>query len=126
MPRRIADYNPIYADLNLLCSVGAAIFGMAQLLIIIAMTAGTGLIMWFAEMVTERGIGNGMSILIFTQIAASFPTGLWAIKTAHKGATGWFLFFTVIGIGLLVMLAIVWIEQGQRRARVHAVSVIPL
>ena len=43
------------------------------------MTAGTGLIMWFGELVTERGIGNGMSILIFTSIAASFPASLWSI-----------------------------------------------
>ena len=86
---------------------------------VLIMTAGTGVIMWMGELITERGIGNGMSIMIFTQIAASFPTGLWAIKTAHKGATGWFLFFTVIGIGLLVMLAIIWIEQGQRRIPVQ-------
>jgi preprotein translocase subunit SecY len=86
---------------------------------VMIMTAGTGVIMWMGELITDRGVGNGMSIMIFTQIAASFPTGLWAIKTAHKGATGWFLFFTVIGIGLLVMLAIVWIEQGQRRIPVQ-------
>jgi preprotein translocase subunit SecY len=48
----------------------------AQLLMIITMTAGTGLIMWFAELVTERGIGNGMSLLIFTSIAAAFPASL--------------------------------------------------
>ena len=51
----------------------------AQLLMIITLTAGTGLIMWFAELVTERGIGNGMSILIFTSIAAAFPASMWAI-----------------------------------------------
>ena len=51
----------------------------AQLLMIITLTAGTGLIMWFAELVTERGIGNGMSILIFTSIAASFPASMMAI-----------------------------------------------
>ena len=51
----------------------------AQLLMIITMTAGTGLIMWFAELVTERGIGNGMSLLIFTSIAAAFPASMWAI-----------------------------------------------
>jgi preprotein translocase subunit SecY len=86
---------------------------------VMIMTAGTGVIMWMGELITDRGVGNGMSIMIFTQIAASFPTGLWAIKTAHTGATGWFLFFAVIGIGLLVMLAIVWIEQGQRRIPVQ-------
>ena len=41
---------------------------------IITLTAGTGLIMWMGELVTERGIGNGMSLLIFTSIAAQFPS----------------------------------------------------
>ena len=86
---------------------------------VLIMTAGTGIIMWMGELITERGIGNGMSIMIFTQIAASFPTGLWSIKQRHPGAVGWFLFFAVIGIGLLVMLAIIWIEQGQRRIPVQ-------
>ncbi len=86
---------------------------------VLIMTAGTGVIMWMGELITERGIGNGMSIMIFTQIAASFPTGLWSIKQGHPGAVGWFLFFAVIGIGLLVMLAIIWIEQGQRRIPVQ-------
>lgn len=83
------------------------------------MTAGTAIIMWMGELITERGIGNGMSIMIFTQIAAGFPAGLWSIKQSHPGAIGWFLFFTVLGIGLLVMLGIIWVEQGQRRIPVQ-------
>ncbi|WP_353081946.1 preprotein translocase subunit SecY [Tessaracoccus lapidicaptus] len=86
---------------------------------VLVMTAGTGIIMWMGELITERGIGNGMSILIFTQIAASFPSGLWSIKQSHQGVTGWVLFFLVIGIGLLVMLGIIWVEQGQRRIPVQ-------
>ena len=46
------------------------------LLMVITMTAGTGIIMWMGELITERGIGNGMSLLIFTSIAAQFPTSL--------------------------------------------------
>ncbi|AQP43944.1 preprotein translocase subunit SecY [Tessaracoccus flavus] len=86
---------------------------------VLVMTAGTGIIMWMGELITERGVGNGMSIMIFTQIAASFPAGLWAIKQSHPGAVGWFLFFLVIGIGLVVMLGIIWVEQGQRRIPVQ-------
>ncbi|MCC2592221.1 preprotein translocase subunit SecY [Tessaracoccus sp. OS52] len=86
---------------------------------VMTMTAGTVVIMWLGELITERGIGNGMSIMIFTQIAASFPAGLWSIKQANAGATGWFLLFLVIGIGLLVMLGIVFMEQGQRRIPVQ-------
>ena len=86
---------------------------------VMVMTAGTGIIMWMGELITERGVGNGMSIMIFTQIIASFPTALWSIKLSHPGATGWILFFLVIAIGLLVMLGIIWVEQGQRRIPVQ-------
>jgi preprotein translocase subunit SecY len=47
---------------------------------VLTMTAGTGLIMWLGELITERGIGNGMSLLIFTSIAAGFPASLWASR----------------------------------------------
>lgn len=47
---------------------------------ILTMTAGTALVMWLGELITDRGIGNGMSILMFISIAASFPASLWAIK----------------------------------------------
>lgn len=86
---------------------------------VITMTAGTAVIMWMGELITDRGVGNGMSVMIFTQIAASFPAGLWSIKQATPGAAGWFYFFLVIGIGLLVMLGIVFVEQGQRRIPVQ-------
>ena len=51
---------------------------------VITMTAGTGVIMWLGELITDRGIGNGMSLLIFTSIAAGFPTSLWQIKIAAR------------------------------------------
>ena len=87
----------------------------ALMLMILTMTAGTGLIMWFAELVTERGVGNGMSILIFTSIAASFPAALWAIKVAK----GWEVFFLVIAIGIVIIGLIVFVEQSQRRIPVQ-------
>jgi preprotein translocase subunit SecY len=87
----------------------------AQLLMILTMTAGTGLIMWFAELVTEKGIGNGMSILIFTSIAASFPAAMWAIKVSR----GWEVFFLVIAIGIVIIGLVVFVEQSQRRIPVQ-------
>ena len=54
------------------------------MLMVITMTAGTGLIMWMGELVTERGIGNGMSLLIFTSIAAQFPASL----DRHRAVAG--------------------------------------
>ncbi len=87
----------------------------AQLLMIITMTAGTGLIMWFAELVTEKGIGNGMSILIFTSIAAAFPASMWAIWQTK----GFEVFLLVLGVGILVVALVVFVEQSQRRIPVQ-------
>ncbi len=88
-------------------------------LMVLVMTAGTSIIMWLGELITDRGLGNGMSVLIFTQITAQFPTALWAIRMARPGAAGWWMFAMVIGVGLLIILAVVFIEQGQRRIQVQ-------
>jgi len=82
---------------------------------VITMTAGTGLIMWMGELITERGIGNGMSLLIFTSIAAQFPVSLWAIGIAR----GWDVFTIVLLVGLVVVVAVVFVEQSQRRIPVQ-------
>lgn len=87
----------------------------AQLLMIVAMTAGTGLIMWFAEIVTERGVGNGMSLLIFTSIAATFPGAMAQIWESK----GFEVFLLVLGVGVLVMGLVVYVEQSQRRIPVQ-------
>jgi preprotein translocase subunit SecY len=87
----------------------------AILLMVITMTAGTGLIMWMGELITERGIGNGMSLLIFTSIAAQFPGSLWAIGVSR----GWDIFTIVLLVGLLVVVAVVFVEQSQRRIPVQ-------
>ncbi|MFF2369885.1 preprotein translocase subunit SecY [Agromyces sp. NPDC058110] len=87
----------------------------AILLMVITMTAGTGLIMWMGELITERGIGNGMSLLIFTSIASTFPGSLWSIAQARGLDT----FFVVLAVGLLVVVAVVFVEQSQRRVPVQ-------
>jgi preprotein translocase subunit SecY len=72
-------------------------------------------IMWLGELITDRGIGNGMSLLIFTSIASRFPSqGSQILQT--KGAT---TFTIVLILGLLIMCAIVFMEQGQRRIPVQ-------
>jgi preprotein translocase subunit SecY len=87
----------------------------AILLMVITMTAGTGLIMWMAELVTERGVGNGMSLLIFTSIAAGFPRSLGAVYNS-KGLN---VLLLVLAIGLAVVLLVVYVEQSQRRIPVQ-------
>ncbi|MBM3714132.1 MULTISPECIES: preprotein translocase subunit SecY [Microbacterium] len=87
----------------------------AQLLMIITLTAGTGLVMWFAELVTERGVGNGMSILIFTSIAATFPGAMLSILTSR----GPEVFLLVLAVGIVVVALVVFVEQSQRRIPVQ-------
>jgi preprotein translocase subunit SecY len=82
---------------------------------IVVMTAGTSVIMWLGELITDRGVGNGMSILIFTSIAAGFPGQLWAIKVS-KGLS---VFLFVLTIGIAVVAAVVFVEQAQRRIPVQ-------
>jgi preprotein translocase subunit SecY len=87
----------------------------AILLMVITMTAGTGIIMWMGELVTERGIGNGMSILIFTSIAARFPSALGSINASK----GFGVFLGVIAVGIVIMGLVVFVEQSQRRIPVQ-------
>ncbi|EGX59523.1 preprotein translocase subunit SecY [Streptomyces zinciresistens K42] len=86
---------------------------------VITMTAGTALVMWLGELITDRGIGNGMSILMFISIAATFPSSLWAIKTQGNLAGGWIEFATVIAVGLFMVGLVVFVEQAQRRVPVQ-------
>jgi preprotein translocase subunit SecY len=88
-----------------------------MLLMVITMTAGTAMIMWLGELITERGIGNGMSILIFTSVISGFPGALWSI--AQDKSQGWDVFALVIGIGLVIIAAVIYIEQAQRRIPVQ-------
>jgi preprotein translocase subunit SecY len=82
---------------------------------IVVMTAGTSVVMWLGELITDRGVGNGMSILIFTSIAAGFPSQLWSIRLQK----GLFAFLFVMAVGILVVAAVVFVEQAQRRIPVQ-------
>jgi len=82
---------------------------------VLTMTAGTAVIMWLAELITDRGIGNGMSLLIFTSIIAQFPTSIWAIYQSKGG----FTFGVVLAVGLVLVTLVVFMEQAQRRIPVQ-------
>jgi preprotein translocase subunit SecY len=79
-------------------------------LIIITLTAGTTLLMYMGELITKRGIGNGISLLIFASILTSAPAGVTAW---YNGGAMEKLFFPLIAIGIVV--AVVFIQEGQRR-----------
>jgi preprotein translocase subunit SecY len=79
-------------------------------LIILTLSAGTTLLMWMGELITKRGIGNGISLLIFASILASAPAGISAY--ANGGPTEK-LFFPIVAI--LIVVAVVFMQEGQRR-----------
>jgi preprotein translocase subunit SecY len=79
-------------------------------LIIITLTAGTTLLMYMGELITKRGIGNGISLLIFASILVSAPAGVTAW---YNGGPMEKLFFPLIALGIIV--AVVFIQEGQRR-----------
>ena len=85
------------------------------LLIVLTMTAGTALIMWLGELITQRGVGNGMSIIIFTSVISRLPFEGSAILRA--GGAGKFIVVLLIGIGIIV--AVVYMDQGQRKVPVQ-------
>ncbi|MFF9088835.1 preprotein translocase subunit SecY [Streptomyces sp. NPDC014991] len=105
------------------CSVASSIVPdqaiFTTITMVICMTAGTAVVMWLGELVTDRGIGNGMSILMFISIAATFPSALWAIKKQGTLAGGWIEFGTVIAVGLVMVGLVVFVEQAQRRVPVQ-------
>ena len=82
---------------------------------VICMTAGTAVIMWLGELVTDRGVGNGMSVLMFTSIAARIPNeGQMILQNA-----GGFVFTLICALGLAIIIAVVFVEQAQRRIPVQ-------
>ena len=88
----------------------------ALILMIVAMTAGTGLVMWLGELITDRGVGNGMSLLIFTSICASFPTSMFSVLGSNDGVAK---FIAILALVLVVTLLVVFVEQAQRRVPVQ-------
>src|SRR5215211_3846808 len=83
--------------------------------IVVTLTAGTVLLMWFGELITQRGIGNGISLMIFASIASGLPNGIQAWYTNSDKV------FVVIMpfLALAVIAAIVFIQEGQRRIPVQ-------
>jgi preprotein translocase subunit SecY len=84
-------------------------------LVVLTLVAGTALLMWMGELITQRGIGNGMSLLIFASVVSTMPASGGQIK-AEKG-TAWLI--GLIGVGIIILIGIVFVEQGQRRIPVQ-------
>ena len=109
---------------------GRAFFGAAQnvpdvvllptfmpraLLVIPTLVAGTALLMWIGELISQRGIGNGMSMLIFASVVSGLPYSYYSILLEKK----WFAFVVLILVSIAILFAIVRVELGQRRIPVQ-------
>jgi preprotein translocase subunit SecY len=82
---------------------------------VLTLTAGTTLVMWLGELITARGIGNGMSILIYISIVSQFPSQLFIVRTQN----GWGWVAGVLVMGMVLTVAVVFMEMGQRRIPVQ-------
>jgi preprotein translocase subunit SecY len=91
-------------------------FGVGSVaLIVLTLTTGTAILMWLGELVTQKGIGNGMSLLIFASVVAGLP----AQGTSIKASAGWFALGATLFLFVAITVAIVFVEQGQRRIPVQ-------
>jgi preprotein translocase subunit SecY len=84
-------------------------------LIIPTLVAGTAVLMWMGELISQRGIGNGMSMVIFASVVSGMPSGFYAIWQVNKE----FWFFAMIALTLAIIVAVVFVELGQRRIPVQ-------
>ena len=91
-----------------------------RLMAVITLTAGTAFIMWLGEQITERGIGNGISLIIFAGIVARFPTATGnTFRLLSTGAMGIFPVIILVVLMVAVIAFIIFVEQGQRRIPVQ-------
>ncbi|NMC26812.1 MAG: preprotein translocase subunit SecY [Syntrophomonadaceae bacterium] len=88
----------------------------SYLLIAVSLTAGTAMLMWIGEMITERGIGNGISLIIFCGIAARIPSQIAGVgQEVSSGMAGYFQVVLLLIVVLVVIAAVVAMNEGQRR-----------
>lgn len=91
-----------------------------RLMTVITLTAGTAFIMWLGEQITERGIGNGISLIIFAGIVARMPQAIGnSVRLLSTGEMGIFLIVILLALMILVVAFIIYMEQGQRRIPVQ-------
>lgn len=87
---------------------------------VVSLTAGTMFLMWLGEQITERGLGNGISILIFAGIAAGLPSAIGGLsELVRTGAMNVFVAIVIVAVVILVTYFVVFIERGQRKILVN-------
>lgn len=95
--------------------------GIASVLLIaLTLTAGTVFLMWIGEQMTEKGIGNGISLIIFCGIIARFPDGIGVlVQYAQTGAAGWLNIGLFVLIAIFMLVFVIAIQQGMRKIPVQ-------
>ena len=93
---------------------------VSYLIIAISLTAGTAILMWIGEMITEHGIGNGISLIIFAGIVSRMPSQIGGVmQELVGGIIGYFNILLFIVLALAIIVAIIAVNEGQRRLPVH-------
>jgi len=91
-----------------------------RVLTVITLTAGTAFIMWLGEQMSEKGIGNGISLIIFAGIVARIPTAIGnTFRLVNAGQLSLFVIILVLAVMFAVIAGIVFVERGQRRLPIH-------
>ncbi len=109
----LARSGRLYPSCSQTIIPNSSVFTIATM--VVTMVSGTAVIMWMGELITDRGVGNGMSVLIFTQVIAVIPGGLYDIyKTKAAFITG----ITVVVL-IAIVAFVVYMEQAQRRIPVQ-------
>ncbi|MFM8711752.1 MAG: preprotein translocase subunit SecY [Actinomycetota bacterium] len=85
------------------------------LIVIPSLVAGTTFLMWLGELISQRGIGNGMSMMIFVSVVSDLPYSYYSLLQSKKT----FVFVVLVGVSLLILAAVVRVELGQRRIPVQ-------
>jgi preprotein translocase subunit SecY len=98
-------------ELRLIQNFGA----WSVFVVVLTLTTGTALLMWMGELITQRGIGNGMSLLIFTSVVSTLP----AQGSLVQAENGTLALVILIAVAVLLLVGIVFVEQGQRRIPVQ-------
>lgn len=91
-----------------------------RIMTVITLTAGTAFIMWMGEQMSEKGVGNGISLIIFAGIVARIPVAIMnSLRLMKTGEISLFILLLIIAFMMLVVAAIVFVERGQRRLPIH-------
>jgi preprotein translocase subunit SecY len=118
----LAIFQSLGIALALEASAGLVISpGMGfRMTAVVSLTAGTMFLMWLGEQITERGLGNGISILIFAGIAAGLPNALGGLfELVRTGAMGPLVAMFIVAVVVLVTYFVVFVERGQRKILVN-------